>query len=65
LRVNAKIAWPVTLYAGGAASFVQRGTDRRSVAREKIKASIQEGDIRLVCATDAACEGLNLQRLGA
>jgi hypothetical protein len=56
---------PVALYAGGAASFVQRGTDRRSVARERIKTSIQEGDIRLVCATDAACEGLNLQRLGA
>lgn len=25
----------------------------------------QRGDIRLVCATDAAAEGLNLQRLGA
>jgi superfamily II DNA or RNA helicase len=56
---------PVALYAGGSASFVQRGSDRRSAAREQIKASIQRGDIRLVCATDAACEGLNLQRLGA
>ncbi|RWK94987.1 MAG: helicase SNF2 [Mesorhizobium sp.] len=56
---------PVALYAGGAASFVQRGYDRRTAAREQIKASIQSGDIRLVCATDAACEGLNLQRLGA
>jgi superfamily II DNA or RNA helicase len=56
---------PVALYAGGAASFVQRGTDRRSAKREHIKESIQLGDIRLVCATDAACEGLNLQRLGA
>lgn len=56
---------PVALYAGGSASFVQRGSDRRTAAREKIKASIQNGDIRLVCATDAACEGLNLQRLGA
>jgi Helicase conserved C-terminal domain len=56
---------PVALYAGGSASFVQRGTDRRSAAREQIKNSIQQGDIRLVCATDAACEGLNLQRLGA
>ena len=56
---------PVALYAGGAASFVQRGPDRRSAAREQIKSSIQQGDIRLVCATDAACEGLNLQRLGA
>src|SRR5204862_7864632 len=56
---------PVALYAGGAASFVQRGSDRRTAAREQIKAAIQRGDIRLVCATDAACEGLNLQRLGA
>ena len=56
---------PVALYAGGSASFVQRGTDRRSAAREHIKELIQQGDIRLVCATDAACEGLNLQRLGA
>jgi hypothetical protein len=56
---------PVALYAGGAASFVQRGQDRRTAKRDLIKDSIQEGDIRLVCATDAACEGLNLQRLGA
>ena len=56
---------PVALYAGGVASFVQRGTDRRSAKREHIKESIQRGDVRLVCATDAACEGLNLQRLGA
>ena len=56
---------PVALYAGGSASFVQRGSDRRSAGREQIKASIEAGDIRLVCATDAACEGLNLQRLGA
>lgn len=56
---------PVALYAGGSASFVQRGNDRRTAGREQIKAAIQRGDIRLVCATDAACEGLNLQRLGA
>jgi superfamily II DNA or RNA helicase len=56
---------PVALYAGGAASFVQRGADRRTAPREQIKTAVQKGDIRLVCATDAACEGLNLQRLGA
>jgi superfamily II DNA or RNA helicase len=56
---------PLALYAGGAASFVQRGTERRTATREQIKAAIQSGEIRLVCATDAACEGLNLQRLGA
>lgn len=56
---------PVALYAGGAASFVQCGEDRRTASREQIKGAIQRGNIRLVCATDAACEGLNLQRLGA
>ncbi|HRJ01393.1 MAG TPA: phospholipase D-like domain-containing protein [Hyphomonas sp.] len=56
---------PIALYAGGSASFVQRGGERRTAAREQIKDAIQRGDIRLVCATDAACEGLNLQRLGA
>jgi hypothetical protein len=56
---------PVALYAGGAASFVQRGQDRRTAVREHIKSRIEDGEIRLVCATDAACEGLNLQRLGA
>lgn len=56
---------PVALYAGGSASFVQRGQDRHTAGREQIKAAIQRGDVRLVCATDAACEGLNLQRLGA
>jgi hypothetical protein len=56
---------PVALYAGGAASFVARGGERRTATREQIKKRIQDGEIRLVCATDAACEGLNLQRLGA
>ncbi len=56
---------PVALYAGGAASFLQRGDERRTANREQIKSRIQNGEIRLVCATDAACEGLNLQRLGA
>jgi hypothetical protein len=56
---------PIALYAGGSASFVQRGTDRRTAVRQQIKAAVERGDIRLVSATDAACEGLNLQRLGA
>jgi len=56
---------PIALYAGGAASLVRRGAMRTKASREQIKRTIQGGDIRLVCATDAACEGLNLQRLGA
>jgi superfamily II DNA or RNA helicase len=56
---------PVALYAGGAASFVALAGERTTATREQIKRRIQNGEIRLVCATDAACEGLNLQRLGA
>lgn len=58
-------AEPVAVYAGGSASFIQQGEERRVAGREQIKNAIQNGNIRLVCATDAACEGLNLQKLGA
>ena len=33
--------------------------------REDIKKAIKQRDVRLVIATDAACEGLNLQTLGS
>ena len=56
---------PLALYAGGSASFVISGGARRHAAREEIKAAVQRGAIRLLIATDAACEGLNLQKLGA
>ena len=35
-----------------------------SASREEIKRQVREGSIRLVLGTDAASEGLNLQRLG-
>ena len=35
-----------------------------SVEREQIKRAVKERTIRLIVATDAACEGLNLQTLG-
>jgi superfamily II DNA/RNA helicase len=41
-----------------------RDNDFASVEREKIKKAIKKREIRLVVATDAACEGLNLQTLG-
>lgn len=56
---------PVALYAGGGRSFVYAGGGRRHADREAIKQAVQRGAIRLLAATDAACEGLNLQRLGA
>src|ERR1700737_5345881 len=36
----------------------------KSVEREQIKKAVKERTIRLIVATDAACEGLNLQTLG-
>lgn len=56
---------PIAVYAGGKRSFVLRRRERRLVERDDIKEKVQSDEIRLVVATDAACEGLNLQRLGS
>jgi superfamily II DNA or RNA helicase len=55
----------VAIYAGGSRSFVLHGGERRKTDRNVIKELVQKEEIKLVAATDAACEGLNLQRLGA
>ncbi|MBW1851486.1 MAG: DEAD/DEAH box helicase, partial [Deltaproteobacteria bacterium] len=55
---------PVGVYAGTGKSGIFRGNDFASVDREEIKSAVKKRDIRLVVATDAACEGLNLQTLG-
>jgi ERCC4-related helicase len=54
----------VGVYAGTGKSGLFRGEDFASVEREEIKGAVRRRDIRLVVATDAACEGLNLQTLG-
>ena len=54
----------VAVYAGVGKSGVFHGTHFTSTGREDIKAAVKHRDIRLVVATDAACEGLNLQTLG-
>lgn len=56
---------PVGVYAGMGKSGIFHGNDFASVEREDIKSAVKERDLRLVVATDAACEGLNLQTLGA
>ena len=56
---------PVGLYAGHGNSFVYQGGQRIYADRELIKEKVKNEDIRLLVATDAACEGLNLQRLGS
>ena len=55
----------VGLYAGAGKSALFRGPeDRNSVERPTLKAMVEAQSIRIMVATDAACEGLNLQRLG-
>ncbi|MEZ4736203.1 MAG: phospholipase D-like domain-containing anti-phage protein [Caldilineaceae bacterium] len=56
---------PVAVYAGVGKSGLFRQRAFASVEREEIKRAVKEHTIRLVVATDAACEGLNLQTLGA
>lgn len=55
---------PVAVYAGVGKSGLFHGEDFASMEREDIKTAVRKRDIRLVVATDAACEGLNLQTLG-
>ncbi len=55
---------PIGIYAGAGKSGILRAGNRVSVEREQIKAEIRTHKIRLLVATDAACEGLNLQTLG-
>lgn len=55
---------PVAVYAGTGKSGLFRGNAFAAVEREDIKRAVKQRTIRLVVATDAACEGLNLQTLG-
>ncbi|PED63397.1 phospholipase D-like domain-containing anti-phage protein [Priestia megaterium] len=54
----------VALYAGVGKSGILRDVQFNNVEREVIKTAVRTREIRLVVATDAACEGLNLQTLG-
>jgi len=54
----------VGLYAGAGRSCLYQCGEHVSVERETLKCMVAEHQIRLMVATDAACEGLNLQTLG-
>lgn len=54
----------VGLYAGAGRSRLYQRGDSVSVERETLKRMVAEHEIRVMVATDAACEGLNLQTLG-
>lgn len=55
---------PIGIYAGAGKSGIYRGDSFASVDRDDIKKAVKRHEIRLLVATDAACEGLNLQTLG-
>lgn len=55
---------PIALYAGAGRSRLYRGPMTSEVDRDAIKKAVKDREIRLLVATDAACEGLNLQTLG-
>jgi superfamily II DNA or RNA helicase len=55
---------PIAIYAGSGKSGIWRDGRFGGASRDEIKAQVRRGDIRLLLGTDAASEGLNLQRLG-
>jgi hypothetical protein len=54
----------IGLYAGNNRSGVWREGRFQRCDREKLKARVRAGELKLLLGTDAAAEGLNLQRLG-
>jgi superfamily II DNA or RNA helicase len=61
---NRLLGETVAVYAGAGKSGVFLDGEWKSIERDHIKKAVRERRIRLVVATDAACEGLNLQALG-
>lgn len=54
----------IGLYAGAGRSRLYQRGESVTVERETLKRMVAEHQIRVMVATDAACEGLNLQTLG-
>jgi superfamily II DNA/RNA helicase len=54
----------IGVYAGAGKSAIYTSGVRQAEEREALKQMVRTGEIRLIIGTDAASEGLNLQRLG-
>lgn len=54
----------IGLYAGADRSRLYREGQAVGIEREELKRMVADHDIHIMVATDAACEGLNLQTLG-
>ena len=55
----------IGIYAGGNRSGLLQHGRFTKTNRDEIKAMVQRGEVRLLLGTEAASEGLNLQRLGS
>ena len=55
----------IGIYAGADRSGVMRGGRFDRAPRDALKDAVRRGEVRLLLGTDAASEGLNLQRLGS
>ena len=55
---------PIGVYAGAGKSGLFRNGEFVAAERNDLKAAVKRRELRLLVATDAACEGLNLQTLG-
>ncbi len=56
-------AVPVGVYAGLGNTFILEGSDVQRAERTEIQAMVKRRELKILVATDAASEGLNLQRL--
>ena len=54
----------IGIYAGSNKSGILKGREFQPSLKDDIKKRVKEGKIRILFGTDAASEGLNLQRLG-
>ena len=54
----------IGVYAGGGNSGIMRNGEFKKTSRDEIKGKVGRSELRLLLGTDAASEGLNLQRLG-
>ena len=58
-------AQPIGVYAGATRSGVWRDGGFARCSRDALKDAVRRGELGLMLGTDAASEGLNLQRLGS
>ena len=54
----------IGIYAGGQRSGIIKNGLFGKMSRDDLKKKVQTGEVRLLLGTDAASEGINLQRLG-